>query len=1088
MRPQNLRFFTFTIFTVLVLQVDSTQPPFSCDSSNPSTKTFPFCKTTLPISQRATDLVSRLTLEEKISQLVNSAQPIPRLGIPGYQWWSEALHGVSYAGPGIRFTGTIKRATSFPQVILSAASFDANQWYRISQAIGKEARALYNAGQATGMTFWAPNINIFRDPRWGRGQETPGEDPLMTGKYAVSYVRGLQGDSFKGGEINGPLQASACCKHFTAYDLENWNGTSRYVFDAYVTAQDLADTYQPPFKSCVEEGRASGIINFNIRVITILYIASDCDAVSIIHDAQGYAKTPEDAVQHTRAAVDQNKLSISEIDRALHNLFSVRMRLGLFNGNPTGQQFGNIGPDQVCSQENQMLALDAARNGIVLLKNSAGLLPLPKSKTMSLAVIGPNANSVQTLLGNYAGPPCKLVTPLQALQSYIKHTIPYPGCDSVECSSASIDGAVNIAKGADHVVLIMGLDDTQEKEGLDRRDLVLPGKQQELIISVAKAAKNPVVLVLLSGGPIDVSFAKNDENIGSILWAGYPGEAGAIALAEIIFGDHNPGGKLPMTWYPQEFVKVPMTDMRMRPEASSGYPGRTYRFYKGPTVFEFGYGLSYSKYTYELSAFLSTNSQNETPKLGHFPHIPYYFASLSTDSSHPQDPYSCASASQPPYSCDSSDPSTKTYDFCKTTLPISRRAEDLVSRLTFEEKATQLVDTSPTIPRLGIPAYEWWLEGLHGVGFLTRVQQGISFFNRSIQHATSFPQVILTAASFDAHIWYRIGQATGKEPYTMLDKLQAWDFGHQTDPRWGRGQETPGEDPLVVGKYGASFVRGVQGDSFEGESTLADHLQASACCKHYTAHDLDNWNGVNRFRFNAIVTLQDMADTYQPPFRSCVQEGKASGIMCSYNEINGIPSCAYYDLLTKTLRQEYITSDCDAVNVLHVEQKYAKTPEDAVADALKSGGRLPLTWYPQEFTKVPMTDMRMRPQPSIGNPGRTYRFYEGEKVFEFGYGLSYSDYSYAFASVAQNQLNMKDSSNQQSENSKTPGCKLVSDIGEEQCEHIKFKVTVSVKNEGQMAGKHPVLLFCEARKAWKGKANQKVGWIPNCEIRWRREN
>ncbi|KAL9394386.1 hypothetical protein Peur_013671 [Populus x canadensis] len=598
MRPQYLRFFTFTIFTVLVLQADSTQPPFSCDSSNPSTKTFPFCKTTLPISQRANDLVSRLTLEEKISQLVNSAQPIPRLGIPGYQWWSEALHGVAYAGPGIRFNGTIKRATSFPQVILSAASFDANQWYRISQAIGKEARALYNAGQATGMTFWAPNINIFRDPRWGRGQETPGEDPLMTGKYAVSYVRGLQGDSFKGGEIKGPLQASACCKHFTAYDLENWNGTSRYVFDAYVTAQDLADTYQPPFKSCVEEGRASGIMCAYNRVNGIPncadsnflsqtaraqwgfdgYIASDCDAVSIIHDAQGYAKTPEDAVvavlkswyetsltyvismdvncgsylqQHTKAAVDQKKLTISEIDRALHNLFSVRMRLGLFNGNPTGQQFGNIGPDQVCFQENQILALDAARNGIVLLKNSAGLLPLSKSKTMSLAVIGPNANSVQTLLGNYAGPPCKLVTPLQALQSYIKHTIPYPGCDSVQCSSASIVGAVNVAKGADHVVLIM--------------------------------AKNPVVLVLLSGGPVDISFAKNDKNIGSILWAGYPGEAGAIALAEIIFGDHNP-------------------DMRMRPETSSGYPGRTYRFYKGPTVFEFGYGLSYSKYTYELRA------------------------------------------------------------------------------------------------------------------------------------------------------------------------------------------------------------------------------------------------------------------------------------------------------------------------------------------------------------------------------------------------------------------------------------------------------------------------------------------------------
>ncbi|KAJ6681768.1 SUGAR HYDROLASE-RELATED [Salix koriyanagi] len=232
MEPQNLC--CFTIFTVLVLLVDSTQPPFSCDSSNPSTKTFPFGKTTLPISQRADDLVSRLTLDEKISQLVNSARPIPRLGIPGYQWWSEALHGVAYAGPAWHSLQWLHSLQwhSLDQVILSAASFDANQWYRISQAIGKEARALYNAGQATGMTFWAPNINIFR---WGRGQETPGEDPLLTGKYAVSYVRGLQGDSFEGGEIHGQLQASACCKHFTAYDLENWEGTSRYVFDARVS-------------------------------------------------------------------------------------------------------------------------------------------------------------------------------------------------------------------------------------------------------------------------------------------------------------------------------------------------------------------------------------------------------------------------------------------------------------------------------------------------------------------------------------------------------------------------------------------------------------------------------------------------------------------------------------------------------------------------------------------------------------------------------------------------------------------------------------------------------------------------------------
>ncbi|CAN1250916.1 Probable beta-D-xylosidase 7 [Linum perenne] len=556
---------TFLIFLLLLLPSPSQQqPPFSCGPSA-SSSALPFCNQKLPIKERARDLVSRLTLDEKISQLVNTASAIPGLGIPAYEWWSEALHGV----------------------ILTAASFDAYQWYRIGQVIGKEARALYNGGQASGLTFWAPNINIFR---------------------------GVQGDSFHGGKLKGHLQASACCKHFTAYDLDNWKGVNRFLFDARV------NTYQPPFQSCVKEGRASGIMcaynrvngvpscaDYNLLSKTARsewgfhgYITSDCDAVSLIHDAQAYAKQPEDAVadvlkagmdldcgaylqQHSKTAVEQGKLPVSQIDRALHNLFSLRMRLGLFNGDPKEQVFGNIGPDQVCSQEHQMLALEVARNGIVLLKNSARHLPLPKSKSGSLAVIGPNADSGQTLLGNYAGPPCTLITPLQGLRAYVKDTTYIQGCENVRCSSADIEKAVSTAQGADHVVLVMGLDQTLEREELDRVDLLLPGKQQELITKVARAAKNPVVLVLLSGGPIDVSFAKYNKKIGSILWAGYPGQAGGIALAEIIFGDHNPGGRLPVTWYPQEFVKVPMTDMRMRPESTSSYPGRTYRFYKGKT-------------------------------------------------------------------------------------------------------------------------------------------------------------------------------------------------------------------------------------------------------------------------------------------------------------------------------------------------------------------------------------------------------------------------------------------------------------------------------------------------------------------------
>ncbi|KAJ6847379.1 putative beta-D-xylosidase 7 [Iris pallida] len=612
-------------------------PPYSCDSSN---RNYGFCDASLPVDRRVDDLISRLSLEEKVSQLGDEAPPISRLGIPGYKWWSESLHGVSNSGRGIHFDGPIRSATSFPQVLLTAASFNPQLWYRIGQAIGTEARAIYNAGQAEGLTFWSPNINIFRDPRWGRGQETPGEDPATSSKYAVSYVRGLQGDSFAGGgSSGGGLKVSACCKHFTAYDMDNWNGNTRYKFDARVSQQDLEDTYQPPFKSCVTEARASGVMcsynqvngvptcaDYNLLSKTARgswgfygYITSDCDAVSIIHDAQGYAKTPEDAVadvlkagmdvncgtyvqKYGVSAIKQGKLSESDVNRALHNLFSVRMRLGLFDGNPQRLVYGNIPASQVCTKEHRDTALEAALDGIVLLKNSAGALPLSQSKVSSLGVIGPNANNLWRLQGNYAGPPCESVTPLKVLQSYVRDTRYVSGCDTAACGSSTTEEAVALARSVDRVVMFMGLDQTQEKEELDRVSLTLPGMQQSLITSVARAAKNPVVLVLVCGGPVDVTFAKDDRNIGAILWAGYPGEAGGLAMAQVLFGQHNPGGRLPVTWYPQEFTKVPMTDMRMRPDPKTGYPGRTYRFYTGTPVFKFGYGLSYSTYSYEFAA------------------------------------------------------------------------------------------------------------------------------------------------------------------------------------------------------------------------------------------------------------------------------------------------------------------------------------------------------------------------------------------------------------------------------------------------------------------------------------------------------
>lgn len=506
------------------------------------------------------------------------------------------------------------------------------------QVIGREARGIYNSGQAEGLTFWAPNINVFRDPRWGRGQETPGEDPTMTGKYAAVFVRGVQGYGASGAVNSSGLEASACCKHFTAYDLENWNGVTRFAFNAKVSEQDLADTYNPPFRSCVEDGGASGIMCSYNRVNGVPtcadhnllsktargdwrfngYITSDCDAVAIIHDVQGYAKEPEDAVadvlkagmdvncgdyvqKHGVSAFHQGKITEQDIDRALQNLFAIRMRLGLFDGNPKYNRYGNIGADQVCKKEHQDLALEAAQDGIVLLKNDAGTLPLPKQKISSLAVIGHNANDAQRLQGNYFGPPCISVSPLQALQGYVRETKFVAGCNAAVCNVSDIAGAAKAASEAEYVVLFMGLDQDQEREDLDRIELGLPGMQESLVNAVADAAKKPVVLVLLCGGPVDVTFAKGNPKIGGIIWAGYPGQAGGIAIAQVLFGEHNPGGRLPVTWYPKEYATaVAMTDMRMRADASTGYPGRTYRFYKGKTVYNFGYGLSYSKYSHSF--------------------------------------------------------------------------------------------------------------------------------------------------------------------------------------------------------------------------------------------------------------------------------------------------------------------------------------------------------------------------------------------------------------------------------------------------------------------------------------------------------
>lgn len=658
---------TFCIYLVLSLStviVCSDSIDYACKDHDVNSVSYGFCNTSLPIKERVEDLIRRMSLEEKVGQLSNGASDVRRLGIPRYEWWSESLHGIAINGPGVNFDGPIPAATIFPQVILSAASFNTTLWFRTAQAIAVEARAMYNVGQA-GLTFWAPNINIFRDPRWGRGQETPGEDPFLTSEFAVAFVRGFQGENeshntmeksqrstarreLKMEGVNSlqmepsRLMLSACCKHFTAYDLDSWQGYARYTFNAVVSEQDLKDTFEPPFQRCVQDGHAScmmcsynqlnGVpVCANYDLLTQMtrhdwglegYITSDCDAVAIIYEDQHYATCAEDAVtyvlkagmdidcgtyllRNTMSAIKKGKLHESVIDQALFNLFSIQMRLGLFDGDPKQQEYGHLGLDHVCTNEHWQLALDGSRQGIVLLKNIGNTLPLLKNQINSVAVIGPNANATEEMLGDYIGISCNPVTPFLALQNYIGNISFSKGCENVACSSnAKFGEAIDIVAKADAVVIVVGLDLTQEREDHDRVNLTLPGQQQRLVSEVAAASKGPVVLVLMCGGPVDVSFAKDDPRISSILWVGYPGEAGGQALAEIIFGDYNPGGRLPMTWYPQEFINVPMTDMNMRPNSSTGYPGRTYRFYTGETVFQFGEGLSYSNYSYK---FVSTD-------------------------------------------------------------------------------------------------------------------------------------------------------------------------------------------------------------------------------------------------------------------------------------------------------------------------------------------------------------------------------------------------------------------------------------------------------------------------------------------------
>ncbi|KAF2305394.1 hypothetical protein GH714_004903 [Hevea brasiliensis] len=541
---------------------------FVCDRSRYTSlglnmSNFAFCDSSLSYDVRAKDLVNHMTLHEKVKQLGDNAYGVPRLGLPKYEWWSEALHGVSDIGPGTFFDDLVPAATSFPTVILTTASFNESLWRNIGQVVSTEARAMYNLGRA-GLTYWSPTINVVRDPRWGRTTETPGEDPFIVGTYAANYVRGLQ--DIEGTEnyedLNSrPLKVSSCCKHFAAYDVDDWKGVERYTFDARVTEQDMIETFLLPFEMCVKEGDASCVMCSYNRVNGIPTCA---DPKLLNQTIRG------DWNLHGTG------FGLWDLLHQFHSKFS------------------------------------AAREGKGGIHRQVTNIPL---------------------CGADEGVPCRFISPIDGFSRYAN--VDYKiGCD-VACKNESlIFPAMKAAKSADATIIVAGIDLSIEAESLDREDLLLPGYQTQFINQVANISKGPVILVIMSAGGVDISFAKsNISNIKAILWAGYPGEEGGLAIADVVFGKYNPGGRLPVTWYEAEYVdQLPMTSMQLRPDDRLGYPGRTYKFFNGSTVYPFGYGLSYTKFKYSLtSSFPSVHF-----KLNRFQHC--YQLRYETDAFRPPCP------------------------------------------------------------------------------------------------------------------------------------------------------------------------------------------------------------------------------------------------------------------------------------------------------------------------------------------------------------------------------------------------------------------------------------------------------------------
>ncbi|HUC85599.1 MAG TPA: glycoside hydrolase family 3 C-terminal domain-containing protein [Candidatus Acidoferrales bacterium] len=598
------------------------EPPIWRDSSQP-----------LPV--RANDLIRRMSLAEKVAQLQNGAPGIPRLGLPAYNYWNEALHGVANNGV----------ATVFPEPIGGASTWNPQLLRQEGNVIGVEGRAKFN-DYATrhngdskwwyGLTFWTPNINIFRDPRWGRGQETYGEDPYLTGEIGVEFVKGVQGDDPK------YMLAMACAKH---YAVHSGPEADRHRFDAEISERDLFETYLPQFERVVREGKVGGVMGAYNSVNGVPccasrflledllrkqwgfdgYVVSDCDAIHDIWGAQQhhYVNSPEEAAaaavkagcnlccggdyNSLVRAVQEGLITEKEINGALYHTLWTRFRLGLFDpadANP----YSKIGMDQNDTGQHQELALQIARQSLVLLKNN-GILPLDRSKLNRIAVIGPNGNSISMLHGNYHGSASHPISILNGIRQLAGTNIEVTFAQGCPITTKTDRGtapwsrqdndttrpvpelkveALNCATDADLVIYVGGITPAQEGEMFDRDSIELPAVQEELVRALQAIGK-PIVMVNCSGSAVALPW--EDEHLPAILQAWYPGEEGGRAVAEVLFGDVNPSGHLPVTFYRATADLSAFTNYSMA--------DRTYRYFGGKPLYAFGHGLSYTRFEFK---------------------------------------------------------------------------------------------------------------------------------------------------------------------------------------------------------------------------------------------------------------------------------------------------------------------------------------------------------------------------------------------------------------------------------------------------------------------------------------------------------